>query len=185
MRYRGWVLKRNERNRNKLERDGRFVIADTQGPAVAFRVLGGGDGDGGARHAGLYRGLDAVVRTMDLGEASDIVLPPALAFDDRGLGRHNGGTWDEQRRVMTDPAKLEREGNVMACPPGAPEDHVDRNPLCVAYVAVPPGASVLLEGLKLVEVNGRSAPSNRSCMDFYRSCCAWAWGTDNDGWGRV
>lgn len=157
VRYRAWTMKKKKDG--TLKKDGNFIDTDHLGPGVAFKIMDDDDA-----HVGMYRGLNKVVRTMNLGEEADIILSPALAFGDKGLSRYyepNAGFAKTQMEVL---------GTAMPNDPNAPEDHRDRNPLCIAYLGVPPGASVFLEGLALMEVDGkRRALPQRGCLD-----CLWS-----------
>ncbi len=110
-------------------------VIDTRhvGPMVSFTVT-----DDKMKHAGLYTGLNEVVKTMNLGEEATVHLNYNNAFGDAGLEAFY-------------PVKALRRDKRMDNLPDCPSSHRNRNPLCVAYVAIHPGQDVLLQ-LELIQV---------------------------------
>ena len=152
LKYRAYTMKKGRDG--KLKKDGNFIDTDHLGPQVAFQVTEDKE------HTGLYEGLNAVVKSMNLGEEANVILSSDLAFGEQGLSRFyepNAGYLKSRMGIL---------GTVMPSNPNAPSDHHNRNPLCIAYVGVQPGSSIFLEGLALMEVNNkRRAIPTYSCCD--------------------
>ena len=111
---------------------------------VAFRLA-----KNSSEHQGLYRGLNEIMLNghVLLGDAVKAEIPPELAYDTVGLDRY----YNVEGGFIQGAIQNEHQ---MAAPnnPNAPASHQNRNPLCLAYVAVPPDSTIDLE-LEVMQIN--------------------------------
>ena len=124
--------------------------------SVPFRMAGKS-----SDHQGIYRGLNELILrgNMKLGDSIKAVIPPELAYDTQGLDRCYGVNGGFVQAAIHNTTQMAAPNH-----PNAPASHQGRNPLSLAYVAVPPNASVDIV-LDLVQVNNhkREIPKMTWC----------------------
>jgi hypothetical protein len=147
---------------------GNFIDTEHIGKQVAFKVTS--TKNGGQPHQGLYVGLNEAVQNMLLGEEAKLILSSDMAFGDEGLPKHynaNSGFLGSSVGII---------GVAMANDPNAPKGHHGRNPLCVAYIGVPPNSEIQVK-IALLEINGhRRAIKEMTCLDCILSSLTYGLG---------